>query len=329
MQIMHLQVVAGLILLLIGGDLLVRGAVSLAQRLDVPTIVIGLTVVAFGTSAPELVVCVNAALSGAPTLALGNVVGSNIANVLLVIGLPAMIYPISCCAPTVTRDAYLMVLGSALFLILAWTGVLGFWQGLLLLILLVLVMSYSARRACQYPELAQEELADFDAIAQVPHSLLLSIAFIALGLGGLAYGSHNLIEGSIALARAHHVSESTIGLTVVALGTSLPELATVIAAALKKHSDVAIGNVIGSNLFNMFGIMGITAMIAPIPVPDAFRYYDLWVMLASSSLLLFFGLGGHHGIDRKIGFGFVALYAAYIASLVMGASAISPPGGAI
>ncbi|MFQ5535376.1 MAG: calcium/sodium antiporter [Sphingomonadales bacterium] len=314
----YLQAALGLILLVGAGDLLVRGAVSLARSFQMSPMLIGLTVVAFGTSAPELVVGVDSALGGVPTLALGNVVGSNIANVLLVIGLPALIKPLCASGRGFRFETGVMLAASLLFIGLCWTGVLIWWHGALLFGLLVGFLVYSSRRMARDGDTG----AGDDDVGQVPTTGRVAWVFIILGLAGLALGAHMLIDGAVDIARLFGVSEAVIGLTLVAVGTSLPELATVAAAAYHDEGDVAIGNVIGSNLFNVLGVIGVTAIAAPVPVPDMFLRFDLWVMLASSLMLV--PLAYRRGaVGRVAGGGFMLAYGLYIVALTNGMSATS------
>ncbi|PJK27829.1 calcium/sodium antiporter [Minwuia thermotolerans] len=307
---MYLMVAAGLILLLLGGEALVRAAVTLADRLGVSKLIIGLTVVAFGTSAPELLVCVQAVLEDAPAIAIGNIVGSNIANILLVVGAPALIAPFYCAKSTMKREGTAM-LGATLILI-AFMALdsLRVWSGALLfaLLLLFLYTAYrSARRssAGSYAE-EVEELSE-----GVPRSGVAIAALLVLGLAGLVAGSGLLVDGAREIALAAGLSETVIGITLVALGTSLPELATSIVAAMRRHGDVAIGNVIGSNLFNILGILGITAMVAPIPVPPQIMLFDVWVMLACA-VVLFPLAFARLPVGRAAGAVFLLGYGAYV-----------------
>ena len=281
----YIQVVAGLVLLVFAGDFLVRGAVSLAQRAGISTLIIGLTVVAFGTSAPELVVGIDAVLKGAPTLALGNVVGSNIANVLLVVGLPAMIAPMTCNAPRLGRNLMIMLVATTLFIGLAFNGSFGRQEGSILFAFLVLFLLYSGMRAKTSTDCANNT-ERCDEISETPDSYMLSGALVIGGLIGLGIGADLLVVGAVEIAVGFGVSKAVIGLTLVALGTSLPELVTALVAAVRGHCDVAVGNVIGSNLFNLLGIMGITSLVGVVPVPESFLRVDLWVMLAASLLLV-------------------------------------------
>ncbi len=312
----YLLAAVGLCILVAGGDMLVRGAAATATRLGVPKMIIGLTVVALGTSAPELVVSLDAALlKNSPDLSLGNAVGSNIANVLLVIGLPAALFSITCTAASITRDTVAMILSSCFFVLLCFMGALNFWSGILLLGLLIGYLGYATRAGRQEPSLIADELAELDVRTEVIPSLVAAGAYMVIGLVGLMFGAHFLVTGAIDVARALGVSNATIGLTMVAIGTSLPELATGIMAILRKHADVAIGNVIGSNMFNLLGIMGITSLVIDIPVDDHFLQADLWVMLGSSLLLLplcFF----RATIGRASGVAFLIAYAGYMAWLL-------------
>jgi cation:H+ antiporter len=305
------EVAIGLVILLVAGDLLVRGAVDLALRLGIPALVVGLTVVAFGTSAPELLVSIKAILGGAPGLALGNVVGSNIANVALVLGVAALISRFHADRVYVMQSYLSMLAGSALFMALAFTGHFVWWSGLILLAGLVatLVLSYHAANGSRSAEPPDER-----ARPDVPGWRIA--VFLVGGLVGLPLGANYLVEGAVAVARDFGVSEAVIGLTLIAVGTSLPELATTVMAALRRSADVAIGNVVGSNIFNLLGIMGIASLFGEIPVEPRFLAFDLWVMLATSLALIPFVLL-HRDIGRKTGLLFVAAYVAYLTSLVL------------
>ncbi|MBL4666684.1 MAG: calcium/sodium antiporter [Sneathiella sp.] len=317
---MYLQVAAGLVILLVCGELLVRGAVALAEQFNISKLIIGFTIVAFGTSAPELVVCIQAALDGAPGIAVGNVVGSNIANILLVLGAPALIYPLTCDSQSALRDSFIVIGGSLLFTILAWTGAIGFWQGALLVATLAAIIYLAYRRARKEGGgNADEALEEYEE--NMPKALWISLLFILIGLIGLVIGSRLLVSGAVSIATIAGISEEIIGLTLVALGTSLPELATSIIAAFRRHGDVAIGNVLGSNLFNITGIIGATSMIKPIVAPEQILHFDLFFMLAASFLLIaifYF----KKPIGRVLG-GFLFLsYIAYVLSQFMGISGV-------
>ena len=301
----------GLIVLVLAGDALVRGAVNLALRLGIPALVVGLTVVAFGTSAPELLVSVQAVLLGAPGIALGNVVGSNIANILLVLGVPALISVIHV-SRTDTRQSYLtMLAASALFIALAFLGVFAWWSGLVLLagLAFMLFQQWRTMRASR-----AEAGPDLEGADPAMRGWKIA-AFLIAGLVGLPLGADLLVDSATRIATAMGISETIIGLTLVAVGTSLPELATSVVAALRKSADVALGNVIGSNMFNLLGIIGIASLVGPIPVEPAFLRFDLWVMLGASLLLVPFILG-RRDIGRAVGALFVAGYAAYVVALL-------------
>ncbi|SDE51581.1 MULTISPECIES: calcium/sodium antiporter [Kordiimonas] len=321
----YIQVVAGLVLLVVAGDYLVRGSVSLARRAGVSKLIIGLTIVAFGTSAPELVVGVDAVLNDAPTLALGNVVGSNIANVLLVVGLPALIAPMVCSAPRLGRNLVFMLFSTVIFMAMAFGGVFDWTQGLILLAFLALFIGYSIARRKACPIEAAKELEEMEELQQKPDSYRLATTFVVLGLVGLIFGADLLVAGAVEVARDFGVSEAVIGLTLVALGTSLPELITALVAAVRGHCDVAVGNVIGSNIFNLLSIIGVASLVGPIPVPDSFLQVDLWVMLGASLLLVPFTRARSH-VGKKAGAVMVLLYVSYVVYLAQSAESASAMG---
>lgn len=297
--------IAGLAILVFAGDNLVKGAVNLSLRLGVPALIVSLTVVAFGTSAPELLISVQSILDGLPGLALGNVVGSNIANVLLVLGVPAILATMHTSHFNV-RGVYLQMLAAtALFVVLCFIGTLTWVSGLVLLAGLAAMLTHAivtARRSSFEPEL---EGAD-------PSLPWTKIAlYLLVGLVGLPVGANLLIEGATVIAQNFGLSDSVIGLTLVAVGTSLPELATTVMAALRRQADVALGNVIGSNLFNLLGIIGVATLVGPIPVDPQFLRFDLWIMVGAALLMIpfvFFRLD----ISRLWGIGLTAAYVAYV-----------------
>jgi cation:H+ antiporter len=306
--------ILGLVLLVGAGDALVRGAVALSLQLGIPAILVSATVVAFGTSAPELLISVQAALEGAPGIALGNVVGSNIANVLLVLGVPALIVPIAGCGADAHRNFCLMLGATALFTGLVLGGTVFWWGGLAMIgVALYLVwdsvrMALAVRNGANAEVLAElVELEDIDP--EMARWKVLSL--VAVGIIGLPIGAHFLIEGARGIAHAFGVSEAAIGLTVVAVGTSLPELATTVMAAIRRQSDVIFGNVIGSNIFNITAVIGAAALAAPLAVPDEIAHRDLWVMIAASVLLTPFVLMGRP-IGRLVGAAALLIYSAYI-----------------
>lgn len=320
----YLEVVTGIVLLVVAGDFLVRGAVSLAHRAGVSTLIIGLTIVAFGTSAPELVVGVDAVIKGSPTLALGNIVGSNIANSLLVVGLPAIIAPMTCNAPRLGRNLMMMIGATLVFIWIAQGGVFTSSHSLVLLALLGLFLGYSAMRAKKCPT-ELDGLDEIEEIEENPISYRKSWAMVVGGLMGLALGADLLVVGSIELARAFGVSEALIGLTLIALGTSLPELVTAMVAAIRGHCDVAVGNVVGSNIFNILAIMGVSSLFGDIPVPESFLKVDLWVMLGAAVLLIPF-TRLRSQISKVSGLVMIGLYVAYMVHLAHSAESAAVMG---
>lgn len=313
------MVVVGLGALVLAGDWLVRGAVALSLRLGVPAAIVGLTVVAFGTSAPELLVSVQAVLAGVPALALGNVVGSNIANVLLVLGVPALIAAVPVVRAEAGHDTVVMMLATLLFVGLALLGPIGWPQALVLLAGLGLMLGDAVRRG----RAARRDARDAGASAAVEgvdpalaHTTTRGqvALWIGLGLVGLPLGAALLVEGSVGIARSLGVTEAVIGLTLVAVGTSLPELATTVMAALRREAGVAMGNVLGSNIFNLLGIIGVAGLVGPLPVPPEMLARDLWVMLGTAALLGLFVVTGR-SIGRWAGLGLVLAYGTYLAAL--------------
>lgn len=305
------QAAVGLMLLLAAGDLLVRGSVSAGVKLGIPPMIVGLTIVAFGTSAPELVVTIEASMAGVPELALGNVIGSNIANVLLVLGLPALLAPLGDHSSETRRNYVIMMLVTVVGVGLCYNAPLTWWQGALLLSLLAVFLLDTYRCAmtarATSGDSCAEELEDADP--NMPNWKIA--ALIGLGVVGLPVGGDLTIDAARVIATDYGVSDEAIGLTLVALGTSLPELATTVMAAYRGRADVAIGNVIGSNVFNILCILGVAASLDEITVPQEFLTMNLWVMLASALALAPFVLT-RHKVNRLAGGAFVAAYVAYI-----------------
>lgn len=280
--------ILGLVLLLLAGDSLVKGAVNLSLRVGIPALIVSLTIVAFGTSAPELLISVQAIWDGVPDLALGNVVGSNTANVLLVLGIPALIAVMhtSTCD---TRSSYLqMIAATVLFIALAYRGKFDWMSGIILLAALAAMLTHAALAANRHRKAGQADDDDLEELEGADPDLPWSkiILFLVLGLIGLPLGANLLVDGASNIARDYGVSDAVIGLTLVAIGTSLPELATTVMAALRKQADVVLGSVIGSNLFNLLGIIGVASLVGTIPVSGNFFAFDFWVMLGASLLLI-------------------------------------------
>ena len=309
----------GLIILLLAGDALVKGAVNLSLRLGVPALIVSLTIVAFGTSAPELLISIKAVLTDAPGIALGNVVGSNIANVLMVLGIPALMAVMATSQCETRKTFNFMLVATILFIGLAFRGVFDWIAALILLGALALVLgdafreAHAARLASKVA--AEEDEEDVEGADPSMSGLLIGV-FLILGLIGLPLGASLLVDNATIIARTYGVSETVIGLTLVAVGTSLPELATTVMAALRRQADVALGNVIGSNMFNLLAIIGVAALVGPIPVDPEFLRFDLWIMLAASLILIPF-VYFRQDITRTWGIILSALYVAYIVLLLV------------
>ena len=302
-------VVLGLVTLLLAGDFLVRAAVNLALRLGISALVVSLTVVAFGTSAPELLIVLSAMADDAPGLAMGNIVGSNTANILLVLGLPALVAGLYTTGFDTKKVFIFMILATVLFIILAFMGPFSWWHGGLMLAVLAAILldqAWTARRVSRVA-LATEDLNGVDT-SMPGWKITLYLLF---GLVGLPLGAKVLVVNAEIIAREFGVPETAIGLTLIAVGTSLPELATTTVAAIRRQADVALGNVIGSNMFNLLAIIGIAALVGPIPVADKLLRFDLWVMLAASFLLIPFVFFGQN-ITRIWGAALTLLYMAYL-----------------
>ncbi|WP_101065523.1 calcium/sodium antiporter [Roseovarius salinarum] len=291
-MIAWLLVALGLTILLLAGDALVKGAVNLSLRVGVPALIVSLTIVAFGTSAPELLISINAVLENQAGLALGNVVGSNTANILLVLGVPALLSGLHTSECDSRKTYVFMIIASLLFVGLAFTGEFGALEGAVLLFALGLVLLDAFVEAGRHRRATAEMLlVDADESEGVegadPDMPWWQITvFLVLGLIGLPLGADILVDNAAIIARRYHVTDSVIGLTLVALGTSLPELATTVMAALRRQADVALGNVIGSNMFNLLAIIGVTGLVGVIPVDPSFLRFDLWVMLGASVLIV-------------------------------------------
>jgi len=284
---MYLSALGGFALLFAGGEWLVRGAVSISRRFGVSPLLIGMTIVAFCTSAPELLVSLEAALRDQVDIAVGNVVGSNIANVLLILGVSALISPIIVKAAELRRDTLVMLAAAVVLTGLASTGVVERWQGALMVGALIGYVWYSyyteIYRESPSAELHAHEAEEFSGVTR---KLWLGLVELGVGLAALVFGSRLLVTGASEIARTFGVPEAVIGLSLVAIGTSLPELATSIMAAARGHSDVAVGNVVGSNIANVLAIVAITSLVTPLPISEAIATFDVWVMLASSLLLV-------------------------------------------
>jgi len=318
-----LFLVAGLAVLATGAELLVRGASRLALRFGISPLVIGLTVVAFGTSSPELAVSVQSGLAGQADIALGNVVGSNIFNVLAVLGLAALIAPLVVQQQLVRFDVPLVVGLSVLVLVMAQDGRIGPFDGLLLVVGLITYTVFVIRQSRREAAAVQAEYAKEFGVAAAGWlaRLPVQIVFVLGGLGLLVLGATWLVDSAVSIARALEISEAVTGLTIVAAGTSLPELATSVVAAMRGERDIAVGNVVGSSLFNLLGILGIAALVTPggLSVAPGLVFFDLPVMIAVAfACLPIFGTG--HRIARWEGALFLVYYMVYVTYLILAAA---------
>ena len=307
-----LYLVGGLIMLFIGAEGLIRGSSTLAIKIGITPLIVGLTVVAFGTSAPELVVSLKAALVGNSSISLGNVIGSNIANIALILGIASLIRPLYVHANIIMREIPIMIGVSILLIVLLLDGEVGFIDGLIFvlgIIIYTIVNIYMARK-----EKSSEVKEEFEEGLKSRLGVPVSIIFVVIGLGLLIIGANVFVQSAVAIAKLFNISDAIIGLTIVAIGTSLPELITSIVASYKKESDIAIGNVVGSNIFNILGILGITALIVPISL-IGISSIDLIIMVLTAVLLLPLSKSGMR-ISRIEGLFLVAGYVAYTYYLI-------------
>lgn len=311
-----LWLLVGLVLLTIGAEALVRGALAAAKRLGISPLLAGLVIVGFGTSAPELVVSLQAAVTGQPAIALGNAIGSNIANILLILGLSAMIMPLAVDRKALQRDGFTLLFAACLFMGLASYGGLGRLDGLLMFATLVvyLIWAYRTEREDTSSPEAQLHEAESKEVEVLPMSVGMTLLALVGGLAMLIGGANRFLLGAVGLGQELGISEAVIGLTVVAVGTSLPEMAVSIVAAIRRHADVAVGNIIGSNIFNTLCILGVSSMITPLPFEGRLLEIDQFVMLAATLgllMFLYFGLR----LSRLKGFILLAGYVIYIAAM--------------
>jgi len=307
-----LMLLAGFVLLMVGGEILVRGSVDAARKLGVSPLLIGLTLVGFGTSMPEMVTSVQATYAGSPGIAIGNIVGSNISNILLILGASAIVTPLVVARQSLMRDGTAVLVVTLAFCAISLTMPLSLLVGVMFLLTLAGYLFAVALidRNSMAAQFASGEIEDErGSLGSAALSALLAVA----GMAVVIFGAHLLVEAAIEIARIYSVPEDVIGLTVVALGTSLPELATSLAAAFKREADLAVGNILGSNLFNLLSIGGVTAVLAPspIPVPEHIAQIDNFVMLATV-VLVFIIAGGKRNISRLEGTGMFLAYCVYI-----------------
>jgi len=337
MTIALLKTAVGLLFLLGGGEVLLRGAAGMATRLGLSPLLIGLTVVAAATSMPELVVVVTSGIQGVPDLGVGNVIGSNIANIFLILGVAAVMWPIATRPEHVLRDGLVLLAATLLFTAFALTGWVGRIDGTVMLLGLAayLVFSYVSDRRIngsprgETPQRAEPDPAEAEAPGAAGEAagtddplgltagaasarLATAVVFVVTGVGALIGGSHLLVDGAVVIAQRLGVSDAVIGLTLVAVGTSLPELATAIVAGMRRHSEIALGNVLGSNVFNLLLILGLLALITPFRLAEEMMDLDLWVMIGAVVVLLPVMVTGWR-IGRREGAVFLVLYGIYVA----------------
>ncbi|MDO5638798.1 MAG: calcium/sodium antiporter [Neisseria sp.] len=310
-----LAVIVGLMLLVWSADRFVEGASATAQHFGMSPLLIGMVIVGFGTSAPEMVVSVLAAMQGNPGIALGNAYGSNITNIALILGITALISPIVVQPQIIRREMPVLLAVTALAIGLLWDGMLSFADGVILMTTLVLLMGWTMLRNMKGRDNIVRDIADEFATPESRMSLRRALFWLVLGLGVLILSSRLLVWGAVTIAQALGVSDLIIGLTVVAIGTSLPELASSVIAARKGEHDIALGNIIGSNLFNTLAVVGLAAAISPMEVAAEVLNRDVLVMTTLTVLLLVFAWSGRR-INRLQGGVFLAAYAAYTVYLV-------------
>jgi cation:H+ antiporter len=310
----YFLLILGLATLIGGGEFLVRGAVGIAQKLRLSSLVIGMTVVSFGTSAPELIVSLKAALAGSPEIALGNVIGSNIVNISLVLGITVLIFPLPVDRNTKIIDWPMMFLASMLFFLFALNGQIEQWEGIVLFTLLVLFVVFLIRKSRKHTAGLMEESES--VVIPDLRATFKSVFFILIGLVGLYFGAEWLLQGAVDIARNLGMEERVIGITVIAFGTSVPELVASAVAAYHKESDISIGNLIGSNIFNIMAVIGLTVIVKPIDVTEKTLSVDMIWMLAIAVALLPMLLLGKK-INRFKGLLLLGSYVAYTAILLL------------
>lgn len=306
--------IIGLLTLVGSGEVLVRGAAGIALKAKISPLIVGLTVVSIGTSAPELFASVTAALNGSSALAIGNVVGSNIANITLVLGITAIIYPITVDRLLLRLDGPVMAAATVLFILLAWDMTLSKVDGILLIIGLIVFLLTLIRRARKEPSAVDNEVEELEGFGQKGYGILS--LFIVLGCIGLYFGSDWFVTGASNIASNLGVSDHIIGVTVVAVGTSIPELVASAIAALRQQSDISIGNLVGSNIFNILGVLGVSSIIIPLPIDQNVIDSDMWWMLGAA-LLIFPLIRMGYKIVRWEGILLIGVYIAYIASVLL------------
>lgn len=315
-MITYLLFIAGFVCLIKGADFLVDGASSIARRFNVSDLVVGLTIVSFGTSAPELIVNIMASLRGNSAIAIGNVVGSNIANICLVLGLAAIFYPLTVQRSTLTKEIPFSLLATVVlgfvandvFFDSAGFSVISRIDGIIFMSFFIIFMYYTFTISKRVSEDTEKKLIQYTAVK--------SVILVILGSAGLALGGLWVVDGAVLIARSLGISESFIALTIIAVGTTLPEIAASIAAAIKKNPDIAVGNVIGSNIFNIFFVLGISSIIRPIPFGNINNADILILLVVHLMLFVFMFTGRKNILNRWKGITFLVLYTAYIGFLI-------------
>jgi len=312
----YLLLLFGLVLLFISGKYLVDSSVVIARRLKIPTMIIGLTVVAFGTSAPELLVSIQAALKGFPEMAIGNVVGSNISNILLVLAITALIFPIPVPAKSVRQDWPVLMFVSLLLFAFAWDGTLSRVEGMIFIFLLVVYIAYSVISSKRRPELPPtdaENKSDPDRKAGKQMKGWQAGLIFLVSCAGLAIGADLLVDNAAIIAEGFGISQRVISITMVAVGTSIPELATSVIAALKKETDISVGNIIGSNIMNVLSVLGVTSVIGDVSVDQAISHFDIpWMLAVTLVLLIMMVPAARSKISRWEGVFMIMIYLVYI-----------------
>jgi cation:H+ antiporter len=314
------SIIIGLVVLTVGAELLIRGSTELARRLGVSDLLIGLTLIGFGTSTPELVSSVQAALIGSPGVAVGNVVGSNIINILFILGMSALIAPFVVDQKAFRRDGAVVLAATVVMIGVSMAGEYSRFVGFAFIAAIIgyIIFAFLSERRAPDSPMAEQHIVEGAEAKRGPKSPFVDVVFVVAGLGMLIYGASLLVTGAIKVAAQLGISETIVGLTVVAIGTSLPELVTSVMAALRGKSALALGNVVGSNIYNIFGILGVTAAIKPIAAPSEIVEFDNWVMLGATLLMLLFAMTRSR-LDRLEGAAMVACYLGYVAYLVMNA----------
>lgn len=316
----YLLLILGLAVLIVGGEFLVKGAVGFSAAFKISPLVIGMTVVSFGTSAPELLVSLQSAMNGNPGVAIGNVVGSNIANIALVLGITVLIFPIIAERQTKFIDYPMMLLACILFYVFALDNIIELYEGIILLGILITFTSYLVINSRKKTKKAQANAEDDEFKDALKYPIWKSIVFLLIGLVALYFGSDWFVQGAVGIAEVvlegNPDKDSIIGVTVVALGTSAPELVASIVAAVRKQSDISVGNLIGSNIFNVFAVIGITAIVTPIGVTDQVLNFDMYWMLGIMLLMIPILLIGKR-IGRFKGALLFGSYVAYVSVILM------------